>query len=137
MIAHEALPSWRPGTTRDAVLGFLDAASEIPPTQRAAVFDNDGTLWCEKPNYIQLEFFLAELEDEATLRPELGEVPEYRALLSGDSAAVAEPGLERVVTALLDLCTGLERPVFSPGGDSAATSLPRPGTARVPPGRSR
>ena len=65
MTAHEALPSWRPGATRDAVLGFLDAAAEIPPAERVAVFDNDGTLWCEKPNYTQLEFFLAELADEA------------------------------------------------------------------------
>ena len=76
------------------------------------MFDNDGTLWCEKPNYTQLEFFLAELADEATRRPELGEVPEYRALLSGDSAAAAELGLERIATALVDLCTGLEPEQF-------------------------
>jgi phosphoserine phosphatase len=110
--AHEALPSWRPGATRDAVLEFLDAAAEIPPTQRVAVFDNDGTLWCEKPNYPQLEFFLAELADQAARRPDLVEVAEYRALLSGDSAAVAELGLERIATALVDLCTGLEPEQF-------------------------
>jgi phosphoserine phosphatase len=112
MNAGEALPSWRPGATRDAVLEFLDSAAEIPPSQRVAVFDNDGTLWCEKPNYTQLEFFLAELADEVARRPELVEVPEYRALLSGDSAAVAELGLERIATALVDLCTGLEPEQF-------------------------
>jgi hypothetical protein len=69
---------WRPGApvTAHAVLGFLDAAAEIPPAQRVAVFDNDGTLWCEKPRYTQLEFFLAQLADEAARRPELGDVPE-------------------------------------------------------------
>jgi hypothetical protein len=60
----------------------------------------------------QLEFFLAELADEAVRRPELGEVPEYRALLSGDAAAVAELGLERIAMALVDLCTGLEPEQF-------------------------
>ena len=112
MTTHDALASWRPGTTRDAVLGFLDAAVEIPPAQRVAVFDNDGTLWCEKPRYTQLEFFLAELAGEAARRPELGDVPEYRALLSGDATAVAELGLERIAMALVDLCTGLEPEQF-------------------------
>ena len=89
MTERDPLPSWRPGATRDAVLDFLDAAAEIPLAQRVAVFDNDGTLWCEKPRYTQLEFFLAELADEAARRPELRGVPEYRALLSGDSVAVS------------------------------------------------
>jgi len=109
---RDPLPSWRPGATRDAVLDFLDAAAEIPLAQRVAVFDNDGTLWCEKPRYTQLEFFLAELADEAARRPELRGVPEYRALLSGDSVAVAELGLERIAMALVDLCTGLEPEQF-------------------------
>ncbi len=94
------------------MLDFLGAVGEIPPAQRVAVFDNDGTLWCEKPRYTQLEFFLALLADEAARRPELGDVLEYRALLAGDAAAVAELGLERIAMALVDLCTGLEPEQF-------------------------
>ncbi len=52
------LPSWRPGPVRDAVTGFLDAATAVAPRDRVACFDNDGTLWCERPNYVQLDFFL-------------------------------------------------------------------------------
>jgi phosphoserine phosphatase len=52
------------------------------------------------------------LADEAARRPELGDVPEYRALLAGDAAAVAELGLERIAMALVDLCTGLEPEQF-------------------------
>jgi phosphoserine phosphatase len=107
MTALELLPSWRPGTSRDAVVRFLDAAAEIPPAERVAVFDNDGTLWCERPRYIQLDFFLAELVEAVSRRPELGDLPEYGALLSGDQSAVAELGLERIAIALVDLFTGL------------------------------
>ncbi len=112
MTIDDLLPSWRPGPTREAVLEFLEASVEIPPHDRVAVFDNDGTLWCEKPRYPQLDFFLAELAETVSRRPELAEVVEYRAVLSGDSSAVAELGLERVAFALVDLFTGLEPEEF-------------------------
>jgi hypothetical protein len=51
------LPSWRPGRTRDAVVAFLAAAEALPVEARVAAFDNDGTLWCEKPTYVQFDFF--------------------------------------------------------------------------------
>src|SRR5829696_5703726 len=53
----QTLPSWRPGATRDTVLGFLEAAESLPAERRVAAFDNDGTLWCEKPTYVQFDFF--------------------------------------------------------------------------------
>ena len=101
------LPSWRDGATRAALLGFLDAAGELPPVQRVAVFDNDGTLWCEKPNYIQLEFLVAELVRAVGARPELADRPEYGAVLERDNAALASMGLERIAFALLELCEGI------------------------------
>ena len=102
------LPSWRPGPTRDAVVDFLDAAGDIPLEQRLAVFDNDGTLWCEKPHYTQLAFFVWELRHAVVSRPELRGVPEYSALLDGDAAALAGFGLGRVAIALVSLFEGLE-----------------------------
>ena len=54
----EPLSLWNPGATRDAVLEFVarvtDPDTGLPPEERVAVFDNDGTLWCEKPVPIQL-----------------------------------------------------------------------------------
>ncbi len=97
------LPSWRPGTARDAVLGFLKNAEQAHPRDRIAIFDNDGTLWCEKPTYPQVHFFVAELRSAAAARPELAERHEYRAVLDGDRAAMGEFGLERVAMALVDL----------------------------------
>ena len=57
-MTNDLLPSWRPGPTRDALLAFLEAASEVPEEQRVACFDNDGTLWCERPTYVQFDFLL-------------------------------------------------------------------------------
>ncbi|WP_454855109.1 hypothetical protein [Promicromonospora soli] len=53
----QMLPSWHPGRTRDAITEFLVAAASIPPEDRVAYFDNDGTLWCERPTYVQYEFY--------------------------------------------------------------------------------
>lgn len=54
------LPSWKEGKSRAAIIAFVKAVSEptsrdfVPPVDRIAVFDNDGTIWCEKTYYTQL-----------------------------------------------------------------------------------
>ncbi|TFH20694.1 MAG: haloacid dehalogenase-like hydrolase [Acidimicrobiales bacterium] len=101
------LPSWRPGRTRTALLDFIDAADAVPVDDRVAVFDNDGTLWCEKPAYPQLLFMLDELGRAIAADPSLAEREEYRAMIDHDRAAQAEIGLERIAFALLELRTGI------------------------------
>jgi phosphoserine phosphatase len=101
------LPSWRQGPTREAVLAFLDAADKLPPERRVAVLDNDGTLWCEKPQYTQVEFMLHELTRAVAERPELAERAEYRAILDRDRAALGQLGLPRVALALAQLHAGI------------------------------
>ena len=63
----DPLPSWKHGRTRDDVVHFVDRvnAEEVPAEERLAVFDNDGTLWCEKPMPIQLDFTLHRLAEMA------------------------------------------------------------------------
>ena len=58
----DRLPSWRPGATRDAILEFLDGTGDVPVEERVAYLDNDGTMWCEKPQYVQLEFLVDALQ---------------------------------------------------------------------------
>lgn len=53
------LASWNEGPARSAVLDYLERIEDVPPADRIAVVDNDGTLWCEKPTYIQAFFMLA------------------------------------------------------------------------------
>src|SRR5213592_83279 len=74
----DPLSSWRDGASKNAILAFVAAASgadgsePVPVEERVAVFDNDGTLWCEKPVPIQLDFILRRFvemaEDDAALR---------------------------------------------------------------------
>ena len=106
------LASWRDGAVRDALIGFVDAADALPVHERVAVFDNDGTLWCEKPNYVQLEFMVDELRRAVAADPALAERDEYRALLEQDRTAQSEMGLERIAFALLELCVGIEPTEF-------------------------
>jgi phosphoserine phosphatase len=69
----EPLASWNDTPTRAAILDFVEGpAQAVPPQERVAVFDNDGTLWCEKPMPIELGFILERLaamaEQDASLR---------------------------------------------------------------------
>jgi hypothetical protein len=105
-MTEDLLPSWRPGAVRDAVVSFLDAAAGVPVEQRVACFDNDGTLWCEHPTYVQLDFFLDALSQAVRADPSLTDRPEFAALVSGDQKAIGEIGLERIAYALTGLFEG-------------------------------
>lgn len=100
------LPAWRPGPTRDAILAFIDGAADVPADQRVAYVDNDGTMWCEKPTYVQYDFFLDALRARAEEDPSLARRPELAAVLDGDQAAIGELGLARVAGALAALFDG-------------------------------
>lgn len=100
------LPSWRPGRARDAIVAFLDDLDDVPIDQRVAYVDNDGTMWCEKPAYVQLDFFVDALQRRVADDPGLAERPELAAVLSGDPAPIAEIGLAEVAGALAALFDG-------------------------------
>ncbi len=64
------LDSWNDGATKSAILEFVRAVTTpgdpfVPPVERIATFDNDGTLWCEKPHYTQAEFLMRRRTQEA------------------------------------------------------------------------
>ena len=66
-----ALASWRDGPAKRAIVEFVarvsgeEGSEPVPVAERLAVFDNDGTLWCEKPMPIQLDFILRRLTEMA------------------------------------------------------------------------
>ena len=107
------LPSWTAGSTRDGLLAFLGAAESLPPERRVAVLDNDGTLWCERPNYAQLDFMVAVLADAVVAEPALSSREEYAAILGGDRQAMGAIGLHRLAHALAELCAGMEPEAFA------------------------
>ncbi|MCI0686443.1 MAG: haloacid dehalogenase-like hydrolase [Sporichthyaceae bacterium] len=85
-----ALPSWHDTATRRAIVGFVEAvttegsASFIPPAERIATFDNDGTLWCEKPMPIELGFILQRLATMADHDPSLRDRQPWKAAAEQD-----------------------------------------------------
>jgi phosphoserine phosphatase len=84
----EPLAFWNDGPTKDAVLGFVErvVADRVPPAERVAVFDNDGTLWCEKPLPIQTDFILRRLHEMAEADSALREKQPWKAAYERDHA---------------------------------------------------
>jgi phosphoglycolate phosphatase-like HAD superfamily hydrolase len=88
----DTLASWRDGAAKSAILDFVarvttaGGASFVPPAARIATFDNDGTLWLEKPMYIQLQHGLRAIGKLAAAHPELRERQPFKAVCENDKA---------------------------------------------------
>jgi phosphoglycolate phosphatase-like HAD superfamily hydrolase len=99
------LPSWCEGTSKKAIIDFLDSVTSedgpnfVPPMDRIAVFDNDGTLWSEKPYYFQMIFALERVKALAGSHPEWREKQPFKAILEDDVEGLLSGGMK----ALLDV----------------------------------
>ncbi|HEY2644352.1 MAG TPA: HAD family hydrolase [Galbitalea sp.] len=88
-LENAALPSWRNGATRAAIVDFVERVSGtgpdgVPVEDRVAVFDNDGTLWTEKPMPTQLHYVVLQWAAAAKADPSLAEKQPYKSALTGD-----------------------------------------------------
>jgi len=96
--AAAPLPSWQDAEARRAIVGFVQTVTDptssdyVPPAERVAVFDNDGTLWSEQPAYFQLLFALDRVRALAPQHPEWKTTQPFKAALEGDMAALAAGG---------------------------------------------
>ena len=108
-----SLPSWNEGPARAAIEDYLARIEDVPAAERVAVFDNDGTLWCEKPTYPQALFLFEELRARAATDPELAREPVVAALLEGGLAAAGEHGLGAIAQVLLRVHEGLTAEEFT------------------------
>jgi phosphoserine phosphatase len=107
--SHAAeLESWKEGASRQAIVAFVEAATReggpgyVPPAERIAVFDNDGTLWGEQPLYFQLAFALDRVKALAPQHPEWKQQEPFASLLKGDlegALAGGEHAIVEIVTA--------------------------------------
>ncbi|EXI86431.1 MAG: HAD phosphoserine phosphatase-like hydrolase, family IB [Candidatus Accumulibacter regalis] len=104
----DPLPSWREGPARQAIVKFVQTATDrasagfVPPAERIATFDNDGTLWTEHPMYTQLAFALDRIRELAPQHPEWKTQQPFKAVLDNDLEALAaggEKGLLELVMA--------------------------------------
>ena len=87
-----SLSMWRDGPAKQAIVEFVDrtcgrdGSAAVPVEERVAVFDNDGTLWCEKPMPIQLDFILRRLAEMVANDPDLGARQPWKAVVERDHA---------------------------------------------------
>jgi len=106
-VAADPLPSWKDGPAKQAITGFVTDVTKaggkdfVPPAQRIAVFDNDGTLWVEQPMYTQLAFVLDRVKTLAPTHPEWQAQQPFKAALEGDLATLGEAGLEGLMQLLM------------------------------------
>ena len=103
----DPLPSWIEGDTKDAITGFVARVTTVggpdfvPPSERIAVFDNDGTLWAEKPMYFQLIFAIERVKTLAPAHPEWKEKQPFKAVLEGDMETVMAGGTHALLEIVL------------------------------------
>jgi phosphoserine phosphatase len=110
---EDRLASWNEGAAKSAIIEFVskvtkaDSPAFVPPAERIATFDNDGTLWCEKPLYPQADFVFRRWKEMIRDEPALAREQPYKALAEGDTARLADlyghvPELIKGVTAAYD-----------------------------------
>ncbi len=107
---QDPLPSWNDGATKKAIVGFVHATTDrsssrfVPPEQRIAAFDQDGTLWVEHPMYSQVVYCLDRVPAVVKAKPELASVEPFKTVLTGDREAIAKlptPELYKILFATL------------------------------------
>lgn len=109
-LAQDPLPSWNDGAAKRAIVDFVKATTEdgspnyVPPEERIATFDQDGTLWVEHPVYTQVMYCLDRVPAVVAAKPELKNVEPFKTVLSGDREAIAmlsTKDLEKIAAATL------------------------------------
>lgn len=114
----DPLPSWNEGAAKDSILKFVQDTTQkssphyVPPEERIASFDQDGTLWVEHPIYTQVMFCLESVPALVVEQPELKNREPFKTVLSGDRAKMAKFSMEDVFEIVLAVQSGMTVEVF-------------------------
>ena len=117
-LAGEPLPSWNDRDAKSNILQFVKSVTTeggehyVPPTDRIAVFDNDGTLWTEQPMYVQLAFAIDRTKAMAPKHPEWKNKEPFASVLRGNMKGVAASGEKGLVELILATHTGITTEEF-------------------------
>ena len=112
------LPSWNEGETRLAIVDFVERVTDpaspayVTPSERIAVFDNDGNLWAEQPLYFQLLFALDRVGALADQHPEWRDTEPFRAILERDREALASISEHELVEIVMATHAGMTTDEF-------------------------
>ena len=117
--AAEALPSWNDGAAKARIVAFVQGVTDprsrsyVPPAERIAVFDNDGTLWSEQPAYFQLAFAIDRVKALAPQHPEWQGKQPFQGVLEGDLKAVAATGERGLMELVMATHAGMTTEEFA------------------------
>jgi phosphoglycolate phosphatase-like HAD superfamily hydrolase len=115
----DPLPSWNDGANKQSILNFVVAVTKegsadfIPAPQRIATFDNDGTLWCEQPMYVQLAFALERVKALSNQHPEWKTKQPFKAVLDSDIASLAKSGEKGLLELVMATHAGMTTEEFT------------------------
>src|SRR5262245_19554343 len=107
------LPSWNDGLAKQSILEFVRATTDsskptfVPPEERIATFDQDGTLWVEHPIYSQVVYCLDRVPDLVKANPKLKNVEPFKTVMSGDREAIAKLPMKQLEKILAATLTGM------------------------------
>jgi phosphoglycolate phosphatase-like HAD superfamily hydrolase len=114
----DPLPSWNDGSAKSAIVDFVSAVTRqadptfVPPAERIAVFDNDGTLWCEQPMQTQIFFAADRLKELVARDPALGQRQPFKAFLEHDTKTLAGLGKQGLFEIAFATHAGVTTDVF-------------------------
>jgi phosphoserine phosphatase len=117
--AADPLPSWQDGATKQAIVTFVEKVTKdgttdfVPPAERIAVFDNDGTLWAEQPAYFQLFFAIDRVKALSNSHPEWKDKEPFASLLKGDLKAALAGGERALLEIIMATHAGMTTDEFS------------------------
>ena len=131
-----ALPSWNDGPSRKAILDFIARTTYeggpdyVPPVERIAVFDNDGTLWAEQPMYVQVMFAFDRVRALAPEHPEWKTTQPFKGAIEQDMKAVVATGEHGLMQIMAASHAGNTTDEFAAIVDRWITSARHPQTKR-------
>jgi len=117
IIVADPLPSWNDGELKNAIIDYVKKVTDstssdfIPPEHRIATFDNDGTLWAERP-YVQELFALHQAREMLKKKPELASQQPFKAIIAGDKSFFAKGGEKALLQVVGATHTGMTEDEF-------------------------
>ncbi len=114
----DPLPSWNEGPSRTSIIAFVARVTNdggpdfVAPAERIAVLDNDGTLWCEQPLYVQFAFALDRVKALAPAHPEWKEKEPFKSILAGDVKAALAGGEKAIAELMMATHAGMTTEEF-------------------------
>jgi phosphoglycolate phosphatase-like HAD superfamily hydrolase len=115
----DALPSWNDGVAKQAIVEFVRTTTTqgspkfVPPEERIATFDQDGTLWVEHPMYTQIVYALERVPAAVKAKPALAKVEPFETVLSGDREAMAKLSTADLLKIIAATLTGMSVDEFT------------------------